>query len=192
MMLMVMITAALIIVLFEVIPERSVWSIPEGIQEVDEHMIAVPAYSAGLSLLHMQKQGEAHKDTNKELYCEKQHRHSKKKILIVDDKSDVEKALRDKGFEHIYTPNDPLLFLKNYEPNSYDLLLIGAVMQQMDGFTLFKEIRKIDHKIRVCFITGYSVNYQAMRDIFSDDIECFIQRPVDIDSLIEHIERELG
>jgi DNA-binding NtrC family response regulator len=65
-------------------------------------------------------------------------------------------------------------------------------MQQMDGFTLFKEIRKIDHKIRVCFITGYSVNYQAMRDIFSDDIECFIQRPVDIDSLIEHIERELG
>ena len=69
---------------------------------------------------------------------------------------------------------------------------MDVAMQQMDGFRLYEEIRKIDHKIRVCFITRYTVNYQAMRDIFPDDIECFIQRPVDIDSLVEHIKGELG
>src|SRR5215469_15213635 len=150
MMLVTMITAALTIVLFQVIPEKSVWSIPDDIQEADEHIIAVPAYPVELSLLRIHKQGEEHKDPNKELYREKQHRHYKKKIMIVDDESDVtitfEKALRDKGFEQIYTANDPLLFLGNFEPNSYDLLLIDVAMQQMDGFRLYEEIRKIDHK----------------------------------------------
>ena len=116
-LMILVVTVALTIVLFEVIPENSVWCLPEGIQEADEHIIAVPAYSVGFSSLQcMQKQ------------CEKQHRHYKKKILIVDDESDVtiafEKALRDKGFEEIYTANDPLLFLTNFKPDSYDLLLI--------------------------------------------------------------------
>ena len=185
--MMLMVTVALIIVLFEVIPERSVWSIPEGIQEADEHIIAVPAYSGVFSSLPcMQKQ------------CEKQHRYYKKKILIVDDESDItialEKDLRDKGFEQIYTANDPLLFLKNFKPSAYDLLLIDVIMQQMDGFRLYEEIRKIDNKVKVCFITAYGVNYQAMRTVFpvdTDDIGCFIQKPVNIGDLIKHIEAEL-
>jgi CheY-like chemotaxis protein len=185
--MILVVTVALTIVLFEVIPERSVWSIPEGIQEADEHIIAVPAYSGGFSSLPcMQRQ------------CEKQHRHYKKKILIVDDESDVtiafEKALRDKGFQQIYTANDPLLFLKNFKPSTYDLLLIDVVMQQIDGFRLYEEIRKIDNKVKVCFITAYGVNYQAMRAVFpvdTDDIGCFIQKPVNIGDLIKHIEAEL-
>jgi len=186
-LVMLVVTIALTIVLFEVIPEKSVWRIPEGIQEADEHIIAVPAYSVGFSSLPcMQKQ------------CEKQHRHYKKKILIVDDESDAtiafEKALRDKGFEQIYTANDPLLFLTNFKPDSYDLLLIDVVMQQIDGFRLYEEIRKIDNRVKVCFITAYGVNYQAMRAAFSadtDDIDCFIQKPVNIGDLINHIEAEL-
>src|ERR1700758_145248 len=88
MTLVVMITAALTIVLFEVIPERSVWSIPVGIQEADEHIITVPAYSVGLSLLRMQKQEEEYKDSTKELDYKEQHSH-RKRILIVDDEQDI-------------------------------------------------------------------------------------------------------
>jgi hypothetical protein len=54
-MLVAMITVALTIVLLEVIPERSVWSIPEGIQEADEHIIAVPSYSGELFIIMHQK-----------------------------------------------------------------------------------------------------------------------------------------
>jgi len=44
-------TVAVAIRLFEVLPEKSVWSIP--VRQADEHMIAVPA-SGGFSSLLMQ------------------------------------------------------------------------------------------------------------------------------------------
>jgi DNA-binding response OmpR family regulator len=86
--------------------------------------------------------------------------------------------------------------LKNFKTGSYDLLIIDVVMHQMDGFSLYKEIRKIDNKVKVCFITAFEVNYQAMRDIFpatttTDDMDCFIRKPVDAGDLIIHIEAEL-
>lgn len=51
----VVVTVALGIILFEVIPEKSVWSI--SVKQADEHIIAVTA-SGGFSLLLMQKQAE--------------------------------------------------------------------------------------------------------------------------------------
>ena len=185
-----------LLILFEVIPERSVWSIP--VKQADEHIIAVPV-SGGFSLLLTQKQVE-HKATTQEQDYEEQH-HYRKRILIVDDEPDItiafEKGLRNKGYEQIDTTNDPLLSLKNFKAGSYDLLIIDVVMQQMDGFRLYEEIRKIDNKVRVCFITAFEVNYQAMRAVLpvpttTDDIACFIRKPVDIDDLIKHIEAELG
>ena len=125
----------------------------------------------------------------------------KKRILIVDDVPDItssfQNALRDKGFEQVDTVNDPVLALKNFRAGSYDLLIIDIVMPEMDGFELYEEIRKIDTKVKVCFITAYEVNYQALRAVFpaattTDDIGCFIRKPIDVDDLIKHIEAELG
>jgi PleD family two-component response regulator len=141
------------IILFEVIPEKNVWSIP--VKQADEHLIAVPT-PGGFSLLLMQKEDE-HKSLTKEEDYKKQY-HYRKRILIVDDDPDItlafEKGLRDKGFEQIDTANNPLLFLKNFKAGSYDLLIIDVVMQQMDGFRLFEEIRKKDKKVKVCFISA--------------------------------------
>jgi DNA-binding response OmpR family regulator len=148
----------------------------------------------------MQKQGEEHKSLPKEHDYKKQYRY-RKRILIVDDEPDTtiafEKGLRDKGFEQIDTANDALLSLKNFKAGLYDLLIIDFVMQQMDGFRLFQEIRKTDKKVKVCFITAGQVNYRAMRDVFpatatADNIGCFIRKPVNADDLIKHIEAELG
>jgi hypothetical protein len=49
------------IILFELFPEKSAWSIP--VRQADEHMIAVPA-SGGFSLLLMRR--EAHTTRTKE------------------------------------------------------------------------------------------------------------------------------
>jgi len=86
-----------------------------------------------------------------------------------------------------------MLALRNFKAGSYDLLVIDIMMPQMDGFELYEEIRKIDTKVKVCFITAFEVNYQALRAIFSaasatDDIGCFIRKPVDVGDLIKHIE----
>ena len=65
-------------------------------------------------------------------------------------------------------------------------------MPQMDGFGLYEEIRKIDMEVKVCFITAYDVNYQALRAVFpaatsTDDI----RKPVDIDDLVKRINAEI-
>jgi len=118
----------------------------------------------------------------------------------VDDEPDItssfKQTLIDKGFEQVETVNDPLLALKNFKAGSYDLLIIDIVMPEMDGFSLYEEIRKIDNKVKVCFITAFEINYQALRAVFpaattTDDIGCFIRKPIDMDDLVKRINAEI-
>jgi len=148
----------------------------------------------------IQKQGtEEHKTPSKgEEY--RMQDHGRTRILIIDDEPDItlafRKALRDKGFEEVETVNDPIFALKNFKEGSYDLLIIDIVMPAMDGFSLYEEIRRIDNKVKVCFITAFEINYQALRAVFpaattTDDIGCFIRKPVDIDDLVKRINAEI-
>ena len=123
-----------------------------------------------------------------------------RRILIVDDEPDItssfKQALRDNGFEQVETVNDPILALNSLEAGSYDLLIIDIVMPEMDGFNLYEEVRKIDNKVKVCFITAFEINYQALRAVFPaatsiDDIGCFIRKPVDMDDLVKRINAEV-
>ena len=117
----------------------------------------------------------------------------------MDDEPDItssfKEALRDNGFE-VDIANDSLLALKNFKEGWYDLLVIDIVMPEMDGFSLYEEIRKIDNKVKVCFITAFELNYQALRAVFpaatrTDDIGCFIRKPVDMDDLVKRIKIEI-
>jgi DNA-binding response OmpR family regulator len=56
--------------------------------------------------------------------------------------------------------------LKNFNAGSYDLLIIDIVMPEMDGFSLYEEIRKRDNKVKVCFRTAFEINYQALKLYF--------------------------
>ena len=150
--------------------------------------------------MSIQKQGaEEHKVATKEEEHRKQYR-SIARILIIDDEPDItlafRKALRDRGFEQVETVNEALLALKNFKAGSYDLLIIDIVMPEMDGFELYEEIKKIDNKVKVCFITAFEMNYQALRAVFpaattTDDIGCFIRKPVDMDDLVKRINVEI-
>ena len=60
----------------------------------------------------------------------------------------------------------------------------------------YEEIRKIDNKVKVCFITAFEINYQALRAVFpavttADDLGCFIRKPVDMDDLVKRINAEI-
>jgi len=159
-------------------------------------MRAVPGYGVD-SVLLMQKQGKEYSPETKEREYEKRY-HDRRRILIVDDDPDItssfEQALRDNGFE-VDIANDSLLAL-NFKAGSNDLLIIDIVMPEMDGFSLYEEIRKIDNKVKVCFITAFEINYQALRGVFpaattTDDIGCFIRKPVDMDDLVKRISVEI-
>jgi DNA-binding NtrC family response regulator len=124
----------------------------------------------------------------------------RKRILIVDDEADVtfvlKRALTDNGFEQVDSFTDPLLALKGFRKDLYDLLILDVVMSQMDGFELYEEMKSIDNDVKVCFITAFEVNYQALRAVFptvtsTDDLGCFIKKPVEIQQFIKHVREEL-
>jgi DNA-binding NtrC family response regulator len=120
---------------------------------------------------------------------------NKKKILIVDDNPDIiltfKNALESNSFE-VDSYNDPLLALKNFKDNFYDLLLIDIRMPYMTGFEFYQEINKIDNKAKVCFITAFEVYYRALLEKFPDlKQKCFIQKPISKDELVKRVKKEL-
>ena len=132
---------------------------------------------------------------------EEEENRNKKRILVVDDEVDItlsfSLALEDSGLFEVDTYNDPLVALSNYRPNSYDLLLLDIKMPNMNGFELYDKIKKIDNKVKVCFISAYDVDYNALREQFpSLEIDCLLpmdimRKPIEIRKLIKRIEVEL-
>jgi response regulator RpfG family c-di-GMP phosphodiesterase len=50
-----------------------------------------------------------------------------------------------------------------------------------------------DGKIKACFMTATYMNYEDARRIFpSLEIECYIQKPVEISDLVGNVNAELG
>ena len=115
---------------------------------------------------------------------------NKKKILIIDDEVDLtftfKVGLEDTGLFTVDTLNDPQDMLFNFKPSMYDLLLIDMRMPQMSGYELYKEIRKIDAKIKVIFLTASP--FEVLQEVFPTfDKNYYILKPVEIAELIKRI-----
>ena len=124
-----------------------------------------------------------------------------KMILIVDDDPDLTLTFKagldryyygDKKKFEVFTYNDPLLLLKEFKPHFYDLLLTDIYMSNMNGFQLCEKILELDVNIRVCFMSAFVVNIQALREVYSNvNLGCYIEKPVTIKYLIKRLSAEL-
>jgi two-component system, OmpR family, response regulator ChvI len=105
--------------------------------------------------------------------------------LLVDDEPDITfslgMGLEDNGFV-VDTFNDPLLALQSFKEkskdngkNPYALALLDIKMPKMNGLELYNEIRKMDHKVKVCFITAF------------EDVECLIRKSIVIGDLVKRV-----
>jgi len=122
------------------------------------------------------------------------------KILVVDDDHDVAITLKaileeeeesSKEFE-LDVFNDPELALSNFKAGWYDLLLLDILMPKMNGFELYQQLKNIDDKVKVCFITAYEIYYRALRDLFPTiEVDCFIAKPIGKKELVSRIKSEL-
>jgi DNA-binding NtrC family response regulator len=115
--------------------------------------------------------------------------HKIKKILIVDDEPDIcftfANILEGDGFT-VDTFDDPLLALQAFRKDFYDLLILDIKMKNMNGFELYKEIKKIDDKVRVRFLTADKSIYGAFKYLSSEIKENqFIQKPIQNEELIK-------
>jgi DNA-binding response OmpR family regulator len=89
------------------------------------------------------------------------------KILLVDDEPDIamafKLALQDAGYI-VDTYLDPLIAMSKFKSSSYDLIILDIKMPKLNGFELYAEMRKVDNKVKVCFITAGEMFYDKFRN----------------------------
>jgi DNA-binding response OmpR family regulator len=119
-----------------------------------------------------------------------------KRILVVDDNPDIVFTLRV-GLEsdptmQVYSVDNPVTALVEFQPNFYDLLLIDVNMPLMDGFQLAQNLVRMDLNVRVCFMTAGEINMDAAREVHPlKSIGCFIRKPITAKQLLRRIRAEL-
>ena len=115
---------------------------------------------------------------------------------MVDDEPDiiltVKAVLEENGFQ-VDSFTDPLLALENSkgESGKYELLILDIKMPDMNGFELYREIKKIDDKVKVCFLTAGEMDYEQFgKELFPAlDKYCYIQKPIENETLIKRLNR---
>ena len=117
------------------------------------------------------------------------------RILIVDDEPDIRlviaKGLEAEGFV-VESSGDPQEVLKTFKKGMYDLMLLDIRMPKMNGFELFRQLRKIDPRVRVCFITAFEIYFDEFKRVFPKiHVSCFIRKPATMKQLSEAVRAEL-
>ncbi len=121
-----------------------------------------------------------------------------RRIMVVDDERDVtflfkiilEGMHHDPTFSYkVDSFNDSLTALENYQEGLYDLIIIDIVMPKMDGFKLYKELRKKDKNVKVCFLTAGEMYYDEYRKHVFPEVspDKIIRKPISNDDLLRTI-----
>jgi DNA-binding response OmpR family regulator len=115
-------------------------------------------------------------------------------IIMVDNEPDVnitiKTALEENGDFEVDTFNDAESALTAIKPGHYDLAILDIRMPGTNGFQLWRKLREIDKKLKICFLTAAELTY--VQDIDSDIInelraDCFITKPVNTTDLINRL-----
>ncbi len=118
------------------------------------------------------------------------------RILLVDNEDDnnivFKMALEDGGFE-VDVYNDSLLALSNFKDDLYDLVILDINIPKMNGYELYKEIRKIDNKVKVCFLSASEIYDKKLQKVsLPSDVKCFISKPIQMNDLVRIVKAELN
>lgn len=121
--------------------------------------------------------------------------------MIIDDEKDVtflfKMVLEDESITNVklkvYSFNDPFVALENFRPNLYDLVLIDIMMPTINGFELYDNIRILDNKVKICFLTAGEMYCEEIRKEALPELQekCFIRKPITNQDLIKQIKEML-
>jgi CheY-like chemotaxis protein len=126
-----------------------------------------------------------------------------KRILVVDDDPDITLTFK-KGLEEenenngnkvafqVFAYNSPILALREFKINFYDLLLIDVNMPRMNGFEFSEKILELDLNVRICYISAGEMNIEALREQYKSlSLGCFITKPIALENLVRRVKSEL-
>ena len=116
----------------------------------------------------------------------------KYRVMIVDDEQDITTIFK-MGLENnqfvVTTFNDPVEALSEFRPGLYDLLILDIRMPGMNGFQLYRKIRDVDNKVKVCFLTAFDESRAEFRTSFPflEEVKCYLKKPITVRDLVKRL-----
>ena len=105
-------------------------------------------------------------------------------ILVVDDEENIRETLKEQlellGY-NVLTAINGIEAIKIHRKlkGEIDLVLLDMIMPDMAGRETFKELIKLDHKIKVLLMSGYSQEDKASKTLAEGAVG-FIQKPFEL------------
>ena len=115
-------------------------------------------------------------------------------VLLAEDEPAlgqiIKESLESREFEVTYC-KDGAQALKAYSENKPDILILDVMMPVKDGFTLAKEVREIDDRTPIIFLTAKS-QVQDVIDGFEYGGNDYLKKPFSMEELIVRIKSLLN
>ena len=113
------------------------------------------------------------------------------KILLIDDNADFRLLLRlllqDHGYI-VYEAEDGAAGLAMYEQEHPHMAIVDLNTPKMNGIEFSKQIKAKEPAFPILMITGYAP-FVSPTDLLSAGANEFLQKPVDVKSVMEVVER---
>jgi CheY-like chemotaxis protein len=116
-----------------------------------------------------------------------------KRIMLVEDEDDIILLFKmilesDVGLK-VDSFTDPFSALNNFGFGQYDLIMIDIALPRMNGIELYYKIRKLDNKVKICFLTAGEMYYEEVRKQVFPELEanCIIRKPITNEDLIQKV-----
>jgi DNA-binding response OmpR family regulator len=112
------------------------------------------------------------------------------KILLAEDDNNLglllESFIKAKGFK-VDLARDGKQALEKFNQDTYHFVILDVMMPEMDGFTVAKEIREIDTKIPILFLTAKSMKEDKLEG-FAIGADDYLTKPFSMEELVARIE----
>ena len=108
------------------------------------------------------------------------------KILLAEDDENLGSLLKEylnaKGYSTFLYPDGEAAW-NAFDKNDYDMCIIDIMMPKMDGYTLAKEIRKVNTTIPFIFLTAKTLKDDVLEG-FSIGADDYITKPFSMEELL--------
>lgn len=111
-------------------------------------------------------------------------------ILLAEDDDNLglllHSFLKTKGYDVELSRNGKQAF-ESFNRGNFDFCILDVMMPEMDGFTLAREIREIDKKVPILFLTAKSMKEDKLEG-FTIGADDYLTKPFIMEELLARIE----
>ena len=112
------------------------------------------------------------------------------RVLVVEDDKNLGKVLTDYLTSKNYLvqlAEDGEIGFDFFTNNDYDIIILDVMMPKKDGFSLARDIRKVDQNIPIIFLTAKSQKDNVIK-AFKLGADDYLTKPFSIEELLARIE----